>query len=522
MAEDPTLQVGKTPRDQVAIETPRITAPGVQHQFQGAYGYWIGDSERRYGRMRLARRLPAHTKLEMLRDPVIAMAQGFISASLVKARRAIECTDENKRRFFEAMFRSWEREFILQAAQAVALGSCGLIKRFAFQVPQPVKIDDAPVWTSAAVPYVVKGFDAVYPIGTHPKFDVKGRVFEGIYTGDGLVDVFFSLWITIGQARAFGAYGGSGRLENAYRDWWAKQFGRDLYLVWLQKNVNPATKVGYPPGKTSGGQKHQDIAVATGDAVRSGATVALPSSVYQVVDQLTGDERLSAVQQWTLDFLESGRGVGQFHEVDDHHDQKMSLAMLMPPQMYMNVKQSALGGPTTADVLTKLAEDLLLIDAADIDRHVNDYVFPAVARANFPPDSPPVRVRTVGLAPESRSQLFEIVKILLGRMDIDPAAVDVREALDRLGIPLQARLPSPPPPDEGEEIEEGAVTAQAGEEEGATQNPPPEVLQRMIQDVLDEVPAEGEIIPDEAYIRRAVAQLRAALPELFEDEGEEE
>jgi hypothetical protein len=525
-AQDPILQVGKTPQDQFGIETPRISAPAVQHQFQGSYGYFLGDSERRYGRLRLARRLPTHTKLEMLRDPVIAMAQGFISASLVKARRAIECVDEDKRRFFEAMFRSWEREFILQAAQAVSLGSCGLIKRFAFQVPEPVEIDEPPVWTAAAVPYIVRGFDAVYPLGSFPRFDNKGRIFQGMDTSDGRVDVFFSLWITIGQARAFGAYGGSGRLENVYRDWWAKQFGRDLYLVWLQKQINPATKAGYPPGKTSSGKAHQDIALAVGDSVRSGSTVALPTTVYSIVDQMTGDERLSAVQQWTLDFLESSRSVGQFHEVDDHHDQKMSLGMLLPPQMYLNVKQSALGGPTTADVLTKLAEDLLLIDAADIDRHVNEYVFPAVARANFPPDSPPVRVRTVGLAPESRTQLFEIVRSLLGRMDIDPSAVDMREALDRLGIPLLERgaVPPPPPPEE-EEIEEEAVAAQAGEDgapaEAAIQNPPPEVLQRMIEDTLDPVPPVGEIIPDAEYIERAFRRLKAALPEVFEDEEEE-
>jgi len=463
--------------------------------------------------MRLARRLPEHTKLEMLRDPVIALAMGFITATLVKAKRVIECTDENKRRFFEAMFRSWEREFILQASQAVALGACGMIKRFAFQVPEPQEIDAPPVWTSATIPYVIEGFDAVYPVGTRAKFDRKGRVFEGISTGDGDVDVFFSLWITIGQARAFGAYGGSGRLENVYRDWWPKQFGRDLYLVWLQKNINPAVVVGYPPGQTSGGEKHQDIAVATGDAVRSGSTVALPSSVYQVIDQLTGDERLSAVTQWALEFLESTRSVGQFHEVDDHHDAKISLGMLLPPQMYLNVKQSALGGPTTADVLTKLAEDLLLIDAVDIDRHVNKYVFPAVARANFPPGSPRVRVRTVGLAPESRGQLFEIVKILLGRMEVDPMAVDLDESLRRLGIPVLEGGTSVLPDDEGEEEEE-AVAAQADDE---AEGPPREALERMVQERLTPVPGVGEIIPTEEDIERAVRQLREVLPELFEE-----
>jgi len=537
--DKPTVQVGKTPQSQIATETPTTTAPGVQHQFFGAYGYWLGDSERRYGRLQSARNLPEKTKLEMLRDPVIALAMGFITSSLVKANRVIECTDESKRLFFEAMFRGWEQEFIIQSSMAVALGSCGLIKRWSFEVPQPQEIDAPAVWSATATPYIIRGFDQAYPITTTPRFDDKGRQFQGMFIADGEIDVFFSLWITMGQARAFGAYGGSGRLENVYKDWWPKQFGRDLYLVWLQKQINPATKVGYPPGST-GGKKHQDIALATGDSVRSGATVALPSDMYRIVDQMTGDERLSAVNKWTLEFLESSRSIGQFYELDDHHDAKMSLGMLLPPQMYLNVKQSALGGPTTADVLTKLAEDLLMMDAADIDRHVNDYVFAPVARANFPPDSPRVRVRTVGLTSEIRSQLFEIIKGLLGRADVDPSSIDVQEGLRRLGVPIVEATVKPKPDQEGEEnpdeeIEEEAHEplgfqseppgSQAGAGTGVADpaqdeaNPSRATLEAMVEEELTPVPGIAEIIPSEADVRRAVRQLKDVLPELFENEG---
>ena len=110
--------------------------------------------------------------------------------------------------------------------------------------------------------------------------------------------MFYSLWLTLGQARAFGAYGGSGRLENVYKHWWIKNFGWDLYLVWLQKNANPAVLAEYPPGKDSDGKKHQAIALGTGDSLRSGATVAVPSSVYSTVDQMSGDERVTAVRKW--------------------------------------------------------------------------------------------------------------------------------------------------------------------------------------------------------------------------------
>jgi len=524
MPEKPTTHIAKAPEGQILPETPRTTAPSAQSQFFGTYGYWLGDPERRYGRMTSARNIPERVKLEMLRDPVIALAMGFITASLVKAKRVVECPDEAKRRFIEAMFRAWEREFIIQASQAVALGSCGLIKKFRFQVPEPEEIGAPPVWNSSATPYIVEGFDQCYPVTSSARFDPKGRTFLGITTTDGDVDAFFSLWITMGKARAFGAYAGSGRLENAYKEWWAKHFGHDLYLVWLQKQINPAVMVGFPPGTDPSGSSNRDVATAVGDSVRSGATVALASSVYTTTDQMTGGEEMSAVRKWTLAFLESARAVGEFHEIADHHDRKISVGMLIPPQAMQDVTGGDLGGPTSADKLTDIAEDLLMQDAADIDRHLNEYCLPIVERANFPPDSPRVRVRTVGLEPESRAQLFEIVRGLLGRLDVPPTYVDLMEALRRLNIPQGEEMIAMPLPDEEteEEVEEEvpeAVAFQAAEpgQEPATTdgNPPAAALQKIVSVPLSPVP--GQVTFTEQDITQAVARLRDVLPEVFEE-----
>ena len=524
MPEKPTTHIAKAPEGQILPETPRTTAPSAQSQFFGAYGYWLGDPERRYGRMTSARNIPERVKLEMLRDPVIALAMGFIAATLVKAKRNVECMDEPKRLFFEAMFRTWEQEFILQAAQAVALGSCGLIKRFRFAIPQPQGIEDEPVWDSAATPYVVEGFDQCFPVTSTARFDPKGRTFLGITTSDGDVDAFFSLWITLGKARAFGAYAGSGRLENAYKDWWAKHFAHDLYLVWLQKQINPATKIYYPPGQTSSGASNADIAIATGDSVRSGATVAIPGDVYATVDSITGDERLSGMRKWALEFLESTRAVGEFHAIADQHDKKISLGMLIPSQAMQDVAGGDLGGPTSADKLSDLAEELLLMEAAELDRHLNEYVFPIVDRANFAPDSPRVRVRTVGLEPESRAQLFEIVKVLLGRLDVPGTTVDIVEALERLGIPVgEGDMQTPEETPIGEPVEESteeasSIAAQAPEPgEGPKpggEGPSREALQKIISVPLSPVP--GQVAFTERDIEQAVARLRDVLPEIFE------
>lgn len=529
--------IAETPQGQLVAETPETSAPGVNRTLLGVYGEWLGDPHRRYGHLTSARHVPIHTRLEMLTDPVIALCQGYVSAMLVRATRVVECADERKRLFFEAMFRAWESEFIRQAALSVALGSVGLVKKFRFTRPKPMGVGDPPVWTAAADPLIVRGFDSVYPVGASPKFKDRGRHFCGIETADGPIDTFYALWLTAGRPRAFGSYLGYGRLQSVYNDWWMKYFGRDLYLVHLQKFIDRITVVRHPEGKTRDGRRYSDIARATGDAARAGATVAMPSAVYEVTDAVTSEQKLSAVRKWEMDFLEGTGAVVQFHQIDDHHDAKMALGYLVPPQMFMYVRQSSLGGPTTADVLGRLAEQLLMIDAEDIDQHVNAYVFPAVDRANFPPGSPPVKVRTVGLEPDARGELAELIRVLFSRADADVAYFDTLEAMQRLGLPVRASLPER---DEGEEPGTEKDKDQNEEQEGETEmdeekteteaqaggigarsgndQPPMEVLERIANTPLPPLPGrpDGEDLITERDVDRVLRRLKREIPELFE------
>lgn len=434
------VKVGQTPQGQIVAEVPRISAPSMAHNLFGVWGYWLGNPTDRYGRLQPSNRVPLAIKLQMLKHPVIAMCTGFTGATLVNAKREIHCKSKRKQRFFEAMFAKWEREFILQANVGIALGSIGLIKRWKFEVPEPTEVDDRPVWNGAATPFVIVGFDQVQPLMGNPVFDPSGRHFEGIETQDGKIDVFYSLWLTFRKEWAFGSYMGAGRLDSAYKDWWQSEFGGDVYLVAMQKQGDRVALVGYPPGKdTNSGKDNQTIALETGDAVRSGATVAMPSLVYPNLDEAGMEAGMTSVRQWSLQFLEGATTVGQFHEIDDHHAQRMAIGLLVPPQAFMNVKQSALGGPTTADVLTKLAIELLMQDSQDIDRHLNEYVFPAISRANFPADSPPVYVRTVGLDAENEDQMMEVIKELLKADSSEVATMfDMRAAMERLEFPLRS------------------------------------------------------------------------------------
>ena len=509
--------IGKTPQGQVVAETPG-SMPVSQHRTWGVWGNWLGDPDTRYGRRRSSRYVPLSVKLEMLNDPLIALCLGFMTAKLVNAEYEILCADEDKRRFFQAMYDAFHQEFMLQAAPAIALGSLGLIKKFRFETPRPSDPSAPPVWAGNTIPYICVGFDQIYPSGSSPTFDPKTKEFTGIDTSDGHVDVFYALWLTMGKARAFGGYLGHGRLEHAYADWWLKQFARDLYVVHLQKNIDRVVKMGYPPGTAADGKTHREHALDVGDDIRSGATVALPTTVYEVPDPNTGEMKPSNIAKWTAEFMEGSENVGAFHDMDDHLDQKIALGMFIPPQTFLNVRQSALGGPTTADVLGELAVDLLMLDAVDIDTHLNKYVFPVISQANFPPDSPLVIKRTTGLVEKDRAELMEVVKILAQRMDSEvPAVFDVQRALERLGMPIVERRqpaePAEPAGNGGDTTGNTTPLALQGEEDDV----PREVLERMVREHLPDDSDEAAMITDED-IQRVVDKLHEEIPELFDVE----
>jgi len=205
----------------------------------------------------------------------------------------------------------------------------------------------------------------------------------------------------------------------------------------MQKEANRVVEVRYPPGKDSKtGKSNQELALSTGDLVRSGATVAIPSETYVTVG-MDGEERQSSIQKWAMQFLEGAGSFDKFHEMEDHHDKKMSMGFFLPPQALLNVTGGQLGSVTSAEALGDIAQELLMQDSADIDRHVNKYVFPAIGRANFPPDSPRVIVETVGLDPDNSVALLEVIKALIGQSP-DVEYFDMRGAMERLEFPLKS------------------------------------------------------------------------------------
>lgn len=474
--------IATTPQGQWAAEAPETTAPTGRHDLFDVYSAWLGDPLERYGPLEVANGVPIKRKVAMMKDPILAMCIGYAGAMMINAKRVIKCKDAAKQRFFEAMFRMWEQEFILSANVGIALGAVGMVKKWRFMRPERVSVEDPDPWTGRAMPFIVKGFDILNPLNVSPKFDGKGRTFEGISTPDDDLDVFYSLWLTFRKELAFGSYYGAGRLDHCYKDWWMAEYGGDNYMIAMQKEADRVALVGYPPGQT-GGVDNRTIAVQVGDRVRSGATAAFPTNVYETTNALDGTKSLTNVRRWTLEFLEGAGSFQRFHEIDDHHSKRKCLGYFIPPQTILDVKQSAVGGPTTADVLGDISIELLMQDAADMDRHLNRYVFPAVSKANFPPGSPEVRVETVGLDSDNLDQMFEIVKTLAPESE-DVKYFDMRESMKRLGFPLRSEE------DVRKAEEEAAKKAKAVQiAEAKTKGPPGEP----VKDEEPKAAAEGDV-----------------------------
>jgi hypothetical protein len=439
MADDktPNEKIRKTPQGQyIPEEQADPPKPGYARSALEIIQSSLSDPIARYGQLVPSNHVPISTKVKMLKDPIIAMCTGFIAATLVRAKRVVECKDEAKQRFFEAMFRSWEQEYVSQAAVGIALGSVGLLKKWKFQTPKTIRVGEPPVWKGRSSPAIIDGFDILPPLGTEPRFSDEGRTFKGIKSGGDTYNAFDSLWLTFRKSFAFGDYMGAGRLDQAYKAWWLGQFSQDLYVVAMQREADRVVSVGYPPGKDQkSGKSNQDIAIDIGNSVRSGATVAMPTSRYIQRNIEDGSEQVTNVQKWTIDYLEGVASFDKFHQMDDQHDRRKALGLFVPPQTFLNVKQTALGGPTTSDVLAELAEELLMMDAADLDRHTNEYVIPPIDRANFPDGSAEVRVRTEGLESDNIEQINDIVRGLMGQHP-DTAYFDMREAMQRLNLPL--------------------------------------------------------------------------------------
>lgn len=272
-------------------------------------------------------RIPLAKLEQMRRDPILAFALMFVKVPLVRAPWYIKCADPKIASAVDSSLRKIYGRFILSYCNSLDYGFSPIIKRFEYDDnPDWVYVDPdnpdgepAPVWTSKSVkPLVWKPFTALDPRRCSPHWDAKGN-FNGIdfNTSAGIgafgtsghpwdlsgnpqgiggqgkiadIPLDWALWATNEKDSVFGSYWGYPRIGYAYRFWWAYWYRFGVADRAFERWGDPPMYAYHPSSALDlddeGNQiDYTTIALGILEQARSGANIAMPSSVVTSLDE---------------------------------------------------------------------------------------------------------------------------------------------------------------------------------------------------------------------------------------------
>ncbi len=415
--------------------------------------------------------IPISVLQQMQRDPMVAFALHFIRTPIIRANWHIECEDAQVAAFIDNALRPIMPRFINQYSQSWSFGFSPIVKRFQLENPDWKYLDpsksevEVPVWNNGSVeaitwkPFVGLPSD---PSICEPQFNAKGE-FNGIrYTpphgsqtkgfpfgsedrdGNKTIDGIHSLWTTNERDSVHGSLWGFPRIGYAYRYWWSYWFRWALYDRYFERKADPPYLVYYPAGGNAGdyidgdveGEEQvslRDIALGIGESAKSGGAIAMPSQTIS-----SYDDRPSTMREWEIAELEIKGDLSHFVESFEYLDVMKLRSMLLPEQAFLEGK----GGTSSRNVASEeldIFKESEATEADAIDDQLNRFVIPDLVRANFPDRNVTARKVTTGFSEADRQAMNQLVQVL---GTSDPGAlqeVDIREVLDRMGMPLVSR-----------------------------------------------------------------------------------
>ncbi len=411
--------------------------------------------------------IPISVLKQMQRDPMISFGLHFIYSPVYRSRWYIECEDAQIAAFIDKALRRILARYIQQRSQAFSYGFAPIIKRFQLEQPNwtyvdPVKgPDPIPVWSEGNVkaitwkPFTILPSD---PSQVQPSFKESDGSFNGIdYQGganlipfnqinneeDGKkhVDLAHSLWITNEKDSANGSLWGYPRIGYVYRIWYSKWFRWALADRFFERKADPPFLVYFP---TDGGAFSEDDegdidsnrarAIALGDAARSSGTLALPG------DHIVGyDDRPVAMRKWEISELEVHGDMTHFQESFDYLDVMMLRGLWIPEQALIEGQ----GGTSSRNVATseiafhKEASGAL---ADEIDDEINRWIIPDLIATNFPEFKGECKKITTGFTEADQQTMQQALQWVIQAGDETAQQnMDVRQLLDRVGLPLKSQ-----------------------------------------------------------------------------------
>jgi SPP1 gp7 family putative phage head morphogenesis protein len=402
-------------------------------------------------------RIPISKLEQMRKDPMIAFALAFCKMPLIRAQWFIECAKPDVAAAIDEMLRRIYGRYILAHTNDFDFGYSPIVKRFEVGSIDSTYIrqkrggskEEVPTWPDKAVkPVVWKAFMPIHPSKATPAWNKKGE-FNGFYitqtdrssfsfNTDRPPDVplDYALWTTNDKDGEFGSLYGYPRIGYAYRYWWSYWYRFALADRAFERFADPAIVVYHPVDEgmndeTGDATNYAEKALAAGEDIRSGATVALPNAVQTAMD----GSAMQSLREWEIKPIEGKPDFGALNQAFEYLDVQKVRAVLVPEQALMEGK----GGTSSRNVAATFGSALfesLAVKKAEIDFHLNTYVIPQLVEVNFGPDIP-CRLVSKGFDSRDYDVLKQVVQ-LIGQSDPSALPVDLRTTLSDLGVPLKS------------------------------------------------------------------------------------
>lgn len=423
----------------------------------------------------------------MRKDSTIRLGLHAIYVPMVNAAWHMECEDPQIAAFADKAFRPIWSRLLLQMLTSLEFGYQAIVKRYMLSdeasswTYEDDKGNEKKVWTSSNVqPIVWNDPRALRPDGARPVFTNDGQTFNGIQhsdinrtrgTNDDTPDVpaSHSLWVTNERDSSFGDWFGYPRTGYAFRYWWSYWFQYLLKDRHFEQDADPPLRVDVPnelvvnPDDPNGPPiTAQELGMRIGSALRDGATVVLPSDVYE--NEESG--RLAPhARKWDAQFMRGGENLKPMQDSLDQLNQMKLRAVLMGPDSGVLAEGSS-NGQTAAQQMSDLLHEGQAVLMGELDQLLNDHMLPDLLAQNFV-DPPDCRKVTTGFRPEDMTLANQIITILTQQ---DPASLDldIRKLVKSVGLPQ-----TPPGESQAQAPAEGGGPPQVQGDQGVNGGTPP-------------------------------------------------
>ena len=400
-------------------------------------------------------RIPLSKLEQMRRDPMIAFALMFVKVPLIRAHWAIDSVDPQRAAFVDNCLKKIYGRLVLAYLNCLDFGYSPIVKRFEHASPdwtyiEPTTGEEKPVWSDKNIQALVwKPFVPLNPRKCRPRFNKQGEfsgidnappgnVLGGSYFGPhgrpADIPLDWALWATNEKDSEFGSLYGYPRIGYAYRYWWSYWYKFGLSDRAFEKWGDPPFVVFHPSDEgvedaDGNAIDFGESALTTAEQLRSGANVAMPSSVIRGYTE----DRPTNVREWDFKQIESTANFAALNDSFEYLDVQKIRSIMVPEQALVEGK----GGSSSRNVAAEFADifhESQAVVMEEIDDLINRFMIPQLLEANFGTGGASCKKITTGFDPQDIETMRAIVQAVANTQGEIPEA-DMREILKQLGVP---------------------------------------------------------------------------------------